>query len=88
MFTMQLLEAEQIPVLDWPAYSLDMLPNGMFVIDVSVIVFQFRITFLQLCVALEEEWNNIPQATTYNLVNDGHKILSGDFFQPAPTVST
>lgn len=69
---MQFLEAEHIPVLDWPAYSPDMSPIEHLwdVLDRRV---RDRVpvpdNVRQLRVALREEWNNIPQATIDNLIN-------------------
>ena len=69
---MRFLEAEHIPVLDWPAYSPDMSPIEHLwdVLDRRV---RDRVpvpgNVQQLRVALQQEWNNIPQATIDNLIN-------------------
>ena len=67
----QFLEAENIVVLAWPAYSLDMSPieHAWDALDqclrnrVSV-----SANIQQLHTAIEEEWTNTPQ-TTINLMN-------------------
>ncbi|KAL0200186.1 hypothetical protein M9458_003373 [Cirrhinus mrigala] len=68
----QFLEAENIPVLKWPAYSPDMSPieHVWEALDrrirqrvpVPANIQQFR-------TAIEEEWTDIPQATINNLIN-------------------
>ncbi|KAL0176733.1 hypothetical protein M9458_029063, partial [Cirrhinus mrigala] len=68
----QFLEAENIPVLAWPAYSPDMSPiehvwdaldrHTRQCVPVPANIQQFR-------TAIEEEWTNIPQATINNLIN-------------------
>ncbi len=68
----QFLEAENIPVLAWPAYSSDMSP-----IEHVWDALDWRIrqsvpvpaNIQQLLTAIEEEWTNIPQATINNLIN-------------------
>jgi transposase len=69
---MQLLEAEHIQVLEWPAYSPDMSPIE-HLWDVLDLRIRQRVpvpgNVRQLRVALEEEGNNIQQATIDNLVN-------------------
>ncbi len=68
----QFLEAENIPVLAWPAYSPDMSP-----IEHVWDALDRRIrrhvpvtaNIQQLRTAIEEEWTNIPQATINNLIN-------------------
>uniref|UniRef100_A0A8C6PLV7 Tc1-like transposase DDE domain-containing protein n=1 Tax=Nothobranchius furzeri TaxID=105023 RepID=A0A8C6PLV7_NOTFU len=68
----QFLEAENVPVLAWPAYSPDMSPveHVWDVLDrrirQSVPV---PTNIQQLRTAIEEEWANIPQATSDNLIN-------------------
>ncbi len=63
----QLLEAENIPVLGWPAYSLDMslIEHVWDALDRRK---QQRVpvpaNIQQLHTAIEEEWTNIPQSTT------------------------
>ncbi len=70
----QFLEAENIPVLAWPAYSLDMSPIE-HVWDALDQRAQQRVpapvpaNIQQLHTAIEEEWTNIPQATINNLIN-------------------
>uniref|UniRef100_A0A672M6Z5 Tc1-like transposase DDE domain-containing protein n=1 Tax=Sinocyclocheilus grahami TaxID=75366 RepID=A0A672M6Z5_SINGR len=68
----QFLEAENIPVLAWPAYSPDMSPIEHVwdaldrrirqSVPVAANIQQFR-------TAIEEEWTNILQATIKNLIN-------------------
>ncbi len=58
----QFLEAENIPVLAWPAYSPDMSP-----IEHVWDALDRRVQ--QHVPVPEEEWNNIPQATINNLIN-------------------
>ena len=69
---MQLLEAEDVQVLQWPAYSPDMSPIE-HIWDVLDRCVRQRVpvpaNVPQLRVALTEEWNNIPQATINDLVN-------------------
>ncbi len=59
----QFLEAENIPVLAWPAYSPDMSPIEHIwdALDQRVPV---SANIQQLRTAIEEEWTNIPQPTT------------------------
>ncbi len=68
----QFLEAENIPVLAWPAYSPGMSPIE-HVWDALDRRIQQRVpvpdNIQQLCTAIEEEWTNIPQATVNNLIN-------------------
>ncbi|ROI27647.1 Acyl-coenzyme A thioesterase 3 [Anabarilius grahami] len=68
----QFLEAENIPVLAWPAYSLDMSPIE-HVWDALDRHIRQRVlvpaNIQQLRTAIEEEWTNIPQATINNLIN-------------------
>ncbi|KAL0182190.1 hypothetical protein M9458_021565 [Cirrhinus mrigala] len=68
----QFLEAENIPVLAWPAYSPDMSPIE-HVWDALDRLIQQRVpvpaNIQQLHTAIEEEWTNIPQATINNLIN-------------------
>jgi transposase len=62
----QFLEAENVPVLPWPAYSPDMSPIE-HVWDALVQSVRQRVpvhaNIQQLRTAIEEEWDNIPQAT-------------------------
>ncbi len=57
------LEAENIPVLAWPAYSLDMSPIE-HVLDALDRHIRQRVpvpvNIQQLHTAIEEEWTNIP----------------------------
>ncbi len=66
------LEAENIPVLAWPAYSPDMSPIE-YVWDALDRHIQQCVpvpaNIQQLRTAIEEEWTNIPQATINNLIN-------------------
>ncbi|ROI69463.1 Transposable element Tcb1 transposase [Anabarilius grahami] len=68
----QLLEAENIPVLAWPAYSPDMSPIE-HVLDALDRRIRQRVpvpvNIQQLRTAIEEEWTNIPQAMINNLIN-------------------
>ncbi|XP_008284192.1 enhancer of polycomb homolog 2 [Stegastes partitus] len=69
---MEFLQTEDTEVLDWPAYSPDMSPVEHLwdVLDRRV---WDRVPVPgdvdQLRVALQEEWSNIPGATTDNLIN-------------------
>ncbi len=67
----QFLEAENIPVLSWPAYSLDMSPIE-HVWDALDRRIRQRVlvpaNIQQLRTAIDEEWTNIPQATINNLI--------------------
>ncbi|KAL0182723.1 hypothetical protein M9458_022098, partial [Cirrhinus mrigala] len=68
----EFLEAENIPVLAWPAYSPDMSPieHVWYALDRRI---RQRVplpaNIQQLRTAIEEEWTNIPQATINNLIN-------------------
>ncbi len=68
----QFLEAENIPVLAWPAYSPDMSPIE-HVWDALDRHIRQRVpvpdNIQQLRTDIEEEWTNIPQATINNLIN-------------------
>ncbi len=68
----QFLEAENIPVLAWPAYSPDMSPIE-HVWDALDRRIRQRVpvpaNIQQLRTTIEEEWTNIPQATINNLIN-------------------
>ncbi len=65
----QFLEAENIPVLVWPAYSPDMSPIE-HVWDALDRRIRQRVpvpaNIQQLHTTIEEEWTNIPQATINN----------------------
>ncbi|KAL0154167.1 hypothetical protein M9458_050525 [Cirrhinus mrigala] len=66
------LEAENIPVLAWPAYSPDMSPIE-HVWDALDRRIRQRVpapaNIQQLRTVIEDEWTNIPQATINNLIN-------------------
>ncbi len=68
----QFLEAENIPVLAWPAYSPDMSPTE-HVWDVLDRCIRQRVpvpaNIQKLHTDIEEEWTNITQATINNLIN-------------------
>ncbi len=68
----QFLEAENIPVLAWPAYSPDMSPIE-HVWDALDRRIRQRVpvpaNIQELRTAIEEEWTNIPQATINNMIN-------------------
>ncbi len=67
----QFLEAVNIPVLAWPAYSPDMAPIE-HVWDALDRCIRQRVpvpaNIQQLHTDVEEEWTNIPQATINNLI--------------------
>ncbi len=68
----QFLEAENIPVLAWPAYSPDMSPIEHVWDALDRRIWQrvpVPANIQQLRTAIEEEWTNIPQATINNLIN-------------------
>ncbi len=62
----QFLEAENIPVLAWPAYSPDMSMFGMLWISVYDSVYTISSNFAQ---PLKRSGPIIPQATINNLIN-------------------
>jgi transposase len=69
----QFLEAENVPVLPWPAYPPDMSPPIEHVWDaldrhVRQLV-PVPANIQELHTAIEEEWDNIPQATINSLIN-------------------
>ncbi len=68
----QFLEAENIPVLAWPAYSQDLSPIE-HVWDALGRRIRQRVpvpaNIHQLRTAIEEEWTNISQATINNQIN-------------------
>ncbi|KAL0179360.1 hypothetical protein M9458_024802, partial [Cirrhinus mrigala] len=67
----QFLEAQNIPVLAWPAYSPDMSPIE-HVWDALERIRQYvpvPANIQQLRTAIEEERTKIPQATVNNLIN-------------------
>ncbi len=68
----QVLEAENIPVLAWPAYSPDMSPLSMFGMlwsGVYVSVFQFLPISSNFTQPLKRSGPTTPQATINNLIN-------------------
>ncbi|KAL0155373.1 hypothetical protein M9458_049636 [Cirrhinus mrigala] len=70
----QFLEAENIPVLAWPAYSPNMSPMEHFWDSLDRRIRQrvpVPANIQQLRTGIEEEWTNIttPQATINNLIN-------------------
>ncbi|KAL0151802.1 hypothetical protein M9458_052896 [Cirrhinus mrigala] len=68
----QFLEAENIPVLAWPAYSPDMSPieHVWDALDRRIRhCVPVPANIQQLHTAIEEEWTNIPQATINNPIN-------------------
>jgi transposase len=68
----QFLEAENVQVLPCPAYSPDMSPIEHVWDAMDRRVRQHvRVpaNIEQLCTAIEEEWDNIPQATINSLIN-------------------
>ncbi len=66
-----LMEAENIPVLAWPAYSPDM-SSIEYVWDALDRRIRQRVpvpaNIQQLRTVIEEEWTTIPQATINNLI--------------------
>uniref|UniRef100_A0AAY5KQ81 Tc1-like transposase DDE domain-containing protein n=1 Tax=Esox lucius TaxID=8010 RepID=A0AAY5KQ81_ESOLU len=73
----QFLEAENIPVLAWPAYVPDMSPIEHVWDDLDQRIQQCvpgPANIQQRCTAIEEEWNNIPQATVNNLINSMRQL--------------
>ncbi len=68
----QFLEAENLPVLAWPAYLPDMSPIEHVWDALDRHIRQcvpVPANIQQLRTAIEEEWTNIPQATINNLIN-------------------
>ena len=68
----QFLEAENVPVLPWPAYSPDMSPIEHVWDALDRRVRQcvpVPANIQQLCTAIEEEWDKIPEATINSLIN-------------------
>jgi hypothetical protein len=80
----QFLEPENVPVLPWSAYSPDMSPikHVWNALDQRV---RKRVpvpaNIQQLCAAIEEEWDNNPQATINSMrrrcvaLHESHQIL-------------
>ena len=74
--TTQFLEAENIPVLAWPAYSPDMSPIEHVWDALDQHVGQhvpIPANIQQLRTAIEEDWTDIPQATIKSLINSMQK---------------
>ena len=73
-FSTQFLEPENVPVLPWPAYSPDMSSIEHVWDALDQLVFQQHVpvaaNIQQLCTTIEEEWDNIPQATINSLIKD------------------
>jgi hypothetical protein len=68
----QFLEAENVPFLPWPEYSPDMSPikHVWDALDKRVRqCIPVHTNTQQLRTAIEEEWDNIPQATINSLIN-------------------
>ena len=68
----QFLEAEHVPVLPWPASSPDMSPIEHVWDALGRLERQHGpvpANIHQLRTAIEEEWDNIPQATINSLIN-------------------
>ena len=66
------LEAENVPVLPWPAYSPDMSPIEHVWDALDRRVRQrvpVPINIPSIRTAIEEEWDNIPQDTINSLIN-------------------
>ncbi len=92
----QFLEAENIPVLAWPAYSPDMSPIE-HVWDALDRRIRQRVpvpaNIQQLRTAIEEEWTfHRPQSTTWSTLCEGdgkwwsHQILTGFWTPPDPPI--
>ncbi len=85
----QFLDAENSPVLAWPAYSPDMSPIK-HVWDALDRRIQQRVpvpaNIQQLCTAIEEERTNTPQAAFNNLINSMRRRCV--FGQPPPPPHT
>jgi hypothetical protein len=67
----QFLEAENVPVLPWPAHSADMSPivHVWDALDLRVQQHvQVYAYIQQLRTEIEEEWYNTPQATINSLI--------------------
>jgi transposase len=76
----QFLEAENVPVFPWPAYSPDMSPIEHVWGALDQRVRQrvpFPVNIQHLRTAIEEEWDNIPQATINNPINSVQRRCVG-----------
>ena len=72
MCSTQFLEAENVPVLPWPAYTTNISPIEHVWDTLDQRVRQrvpVPVNIQQLRSAIEEEWDNIPQATINRLIN-------------------
>ncbi len=71
----QFLEAENIPVLTWPASSLSPIEHVRDALDRHI---RQRVpvpaSIQQLRTAIEDQWTNIPQAPINNLINSMRRI--------------
>jgi transposase len=68
----QFLEAENVPVHPWPAYSRDMSPIKHVWDTLNRRVWQhvqIPVNIQRLYTAIEEEWDDIPQATINSQIN-------------------
>ena len=68
----QFLEAENVPILPWPAYSPDMSPIEHVLDALDQLVLKYvpvPANIQKLRTAIEEEWDNIPQAKINSLIN-------------------
>ena len=68
----QFLEAKNVPVLPWPAYSPDMSPIEHVWDALDQCVLQHvpvQANIQQLHTTTEEEWDNVPQVTINSLIN-------------------
>ncbi len=66
------LEAENIPVISWPAYTPDMSPIEHVCDALDRCIRQWvpvPANIQHLHTAIEEEWTSIPQPTINNLIN-------------------
>jgi hypothetical protein len=64
----QILEAENVPLIPWQHTHLTSL-IGLLWIDMYDSMFQFPQNIQPFFTAIEEEWDNIPQATINSLIN-------------------
>jgi hypothetical protein len=68
----QFLEAENVPVFPWPAFSPDMSPIELLWDALDPCILQrvpVHACIQQLRTAIEEEWDNIPLATINLLIH-------------------